>query len=292
MKHKKLKVVGIIAAILAVFIAGGLAIFFSLNSRANIIHELDVGASAKNHSTEYNLEKTKNDITIKLNNIYAGKRTVFIWLSAEGLPQNRLLFYLNNCIITDDSGIKYNYASGTDENAVKLSVNSSTLAANEKILKFQSGIPHSIENAEIAFDFGEYGIFVFENINIELTNSEVYELGGDRYSFGMPGAKYTILAIEYSPEGVYFTMQYDLTDYYTQLLDLTGLLAFGYTIYGGEVETYAAMVPSEITGNSVTIIEDYYLPRVVEDRAEISIDLYLRNNGETYVNHLTTISFK
>ena len=87
-------------------------------------------------------------------------------------------------------------------------------------------------------------------------------------------------------------MQYDLTDYYTQLLDLTGLLAFGYTIYGGEVETYAAMVPSEITGNSVTIIEDYYLPRVVEDRAEISIDLYLRNNGETYVNHLTTISFK
>ena len=55
MKHNKLKIVGIIAAILAVFIAGGLAIFFSLNSRADIIPELDVGASAKNHSTEYNL---------------------------------------------------------------------------------------------------------------------------------------------------------------------------------------------------------------------------------------------
>ena len=87
-------------------------------------------------------------------------------------------------------------------------------------------------------------------------------------------------------------MQYDLTDRYVQMTELTGFLAFGYTIDGGEVETYAAMVPSEITGNSMTVIEDYCLPRVVEDKAEISIDLYLRNDGETYVSHLTTISFE
>ena len=268
---------------------------YSRKSSSDNYVKSDVIAAAKDVANKYNISKKTEQIKVKLDSILATKETVIVWISVDGIPNNEVYDYLDDCIITDqESNVwKYSFQEKNISSYGKYSIrkpktNIIGLQENELIVKFITGMKLD-SLVQISFDFGNKGVVTFDNIYIKVAESAIYEVENDiSLEFDLPYAHCIILEVEYSPLGVYFTIQWELEEGFTTSTKNDYPKYHTKFTFGEKSRFTFLLLPEYWSSDDSVIISTYHLEELVPVGEPIEIDLYL-NDDATFVKNLASI---
>lgn len=258
----------------------------------------DVIAAAKDVANKYDISEKTEDIKVKLDSILATKETVFVWISVDGIPNNEVYDYLDDCIITDQTSNIWKYsfqekdiASYGKYSVKKPQTDITGLAENELIIKFITGMK-SDSTIQIHFDFGEKGSVTFDDIHVDIADTTIYEVGDDAsLEFDLPYAHCKIMKVEYSPLGVFLTIRWELEEGFTRSTKNDYHKYHTKFTFGEKSRFTFLLLPEHWSSDDSVIFSTYHLEELIPIGEMIKVDLYL-NDDETFERNLVSIHVK
>lgn len=268
------------------------------NSSSDIFVKSEVIAAAKDAANKYSISKRTEHIEVKLDSILATKEALFIWIFVDGIPNNKVYDYLDECIITDQmSNVwTYSYQEKDISSYGKYSIrkpqtNITGLAENELIIKFITGMK-SDSTIQIYFDFGKKGSVTFDDIHVDIADTTVCEVGDDSsLEFDLPYAHCKIMEVEYSPLGVFLTIRWELEEGFTTSTKNDYPQYHTKFTFGEKSRFTFLLLPEHWSSDDSVIFSTYHLEELIPIGEMIKVDLYL-NDDETFERNLVSIHVK
>lgn len=230
-------------------------------------------------------------MTIELQYVLAEKYNIFVFIRIQGLLNNDIKKYLEECKIIDADSNVWSFANQTKSissvetvSVVKPIKKIAGLAENELILEFINGMEKE-SIVSIEFNFGSYGYFVFENITINPVNIEERVYTGKELQFDLPNAHCEIIKITHASLGTYFTIKWYLQDGFTSSTRNEYPQYHIKFTYGNKERYTFLILPDFWMGDNTVVISEFYLEEIISPKDEICMDLYL-NDDKTYIRRL------